>query len=79
MNKMIFGAIALAFAVPGLAQTAPAEPKANCCEKMNAEGKECCCKDMAQKNHAQDHEMKQDQKPKADSDASHDGHGDHAH
>jgi len=43
-------AIALAFALPAVAhaQAAPAPaPKADCCEKMKAEGKECdCCKDM---------------------------------
>jgi hypothetical protein len=75
MKKMIFGAIALAIAVPAAAQAAPAEPKADCCEKMKAEGKECCCKDMAQK----DHDMKQGHQPKADSGAAHDSHGEHAH
>jgi hypothetical protein len=75
MKKMIFGAIALAIAVPAAAQTAPAEaPKADCCEKMKAEGKECCCKDMAGKDHAE-HGKHQ---PKADGDAGHEGHGDHA-
>ena len=62
--KMIFGAIALFLAVPAVAQTAPAadahaghqmpaheEEKKGCCEKMKAEGKECCCKDMAGKGH----------------------------
>ena len=52
MKKMIFGAIALAIAVPAAAQTAPeAEHKMKCCEKMKAEGKECCCKEMAGKGH----------------------------
>ena len=53
MNK-ILTAIALAIALPAiaLAQTAPAAPKADCCEKMKAEGKECCCKDMGKKDHA---------------------------
>jgi hypothetical protein len=73
MKKMIFGAIALAIAVPAAAQTAPApEHKMECCEKMKAEGKECCCKDMAQKHDAKDHQ------PKADGEAN-DGHGEHAH
>jgi hypothetical protein len=50
--KILFGAIALIIAVPAAAQTAPAPaPKADCCEKMKAEGKECCCKDMDQSKH----------------------------
>ena len=53
MHKLICGAIALALAVPAAAQTAPAEPKADCCEKTKAEGKECCCKDMAGKGHGE--------------------------
>lgn len=53
MTKTMFGAIALAFAVPAFAQEAPAEPKKmECCEKMKAEGKQCCCcKEMAGKGH----------------------------
>ena len=76
MKKIIFGAIALAFAVPVAAQTAPAEHKMECCEKMKAEGKQCCCKDMAEMGH--DGHGKQDHQPKADSAPSHDGHGEHA-
>lgn len=72
--KMLIGAIALAMAVPAAAQTAPEEHKMECCEKMKAEGKECCCKGMAKK----DHDMKQDHQPKADG-ADHKGHGEHAH
>lgn len=76
MKKMMFGAIALAIAVPAMAQTPPApEHKMECCEKMKAEGKECCCKDMAKKGD----EKQQEQKPKADGGAAHDGHGEHAH
>jgi hypothetical protein len=59
MNK-ILTAIALSIALPAVAhaQAAPA-PKEDCCEKMKAEGKECCCcKDMAGKEHA-GHDMKQ--------------------
>jgi hypothetical protein len=59
MNK-ILTAIALSIALPAVAhaQTAPA-PKEDCCEKMKAEGKECCCcKDMAGKEHT-GHDMKQ--------------------
>lgn len=57
MTKMMLGAIALALAVPAYAQTAPApapEAKQGCCEKMKAEGKECCCKDkMDHKKHGE--------------------------
>ena len=49
-------AIALTIALPAVAQAAdpiPApEAKQDCCEKMKAEGKECCCKDMDHKDHA---------------------------
>ena len=76
--KKILAAVALAIALPGVAnaQAAPApEHKMECCEKMKAEGKECCCKDMAGK----DHDMKQDHQPKAEPERGHDGHGEHAH
>lgn len=52
--KKILTAVALSIALPALAhaQTAPVSaPKADCCEKMKAEGKECCCKDMMAKMH----------------------------
>jgi hypothetical protein len=71
MNK-ILTAIALAIALPAVAhaQTAPA-PEKDCCEKMKAEGKECCCKDMAKKDHGE-HDMKQhDHAPQGE------GHADH--
>ena len=54
--KMMMTALALAIAFPAVAhaQAAPApEAKQDCCEKMKAEGKECCCKDMAKKDHAE--------------------------
>jgi hypothetical protein len=56
MNK-ILTAIALSIALPAVAhaQAAPVpgpEAKQDCCEKMKAEGKECCCKDMAKMGHA---------------------------
>jgi hypothetical protein len=60
MNKMLT-AIALSIALPAVAhaQAAPAPAaEKDCCEKMKAEGKECCCKDMAGKEHA-GHAMKQ--------------------
>jgi hypothetical protein len=48
--KKLLTAIALTIALPAVAhaQAVPAPaPKADCCEKMKAEGKECaCCKEM---------------------------------
>ena len=65
MNK-ILTAIALTIALPAVAhaQAVPA-PKADCCEKMKAEGKECCCKDM-------DHHGERGMKDGADAHAGHD-------
>lgn len=57
--KKLLTAIALSIVVPAVAhaQAAPA-PKADCCEKMKAEGKECCCcKEMAKMDHGK-HGMK---------------------
>jgi hypothetical protein len=49
-------AIALTIALPAVAHAAEPGPvpeaKQDCCEKMKAEGKECCCKDMDHKGHA---------------------------
>ena len=53
--KSLLIATALAVALPAVAhaQTAPAPaPKMECCEKMKADGKDCCCKDMAKKDHS---------------------------
>ena len=54
MNK-ILTALALSIALPAVAHAqatpAPAAER-DCCEKMKAEGKKCCCKDMAGKEHA---------------------------
>jgi hypothetical protein len=58
MNK-ILTAVALAIALPAIAhaQAAPAPaPEKDCCEKMKAEGKDCC-KDKDMKDHA-GHDMK---------------------
>lgn len=56
MNKLMT-AIALSIALPATAYAAdPAaapEAKQDCCAKMKAEGKECCCKDMAKKDHSE--------------------------
>jgi hypothetical protein len=61
--KTVFGALALLIAVPAAAQTAPAAaPKADCCEKMKAEGKECCCKD---KDHSKMDHSKHDMNDKS--------------
>jgi hypothetical protein len=71
--KMILTAVALSIALPAVAhaQAVPA-PKEDCCEKMKAEGKECCCKDMAGKDHAK-HDMKHSDAPAPQGDA-HEGH-----
>ena len=58
--KMILTAVALSIALPSIAhaQAAPVPPnKEDCCDKMKAEGKKCCCDDMDKKDHA-DHDMK---------------------
>ena len=83
--KTIIGALALFLTMPAVAQTAPAaDPhaghqmpaqqgeKKDCCEKMKAEGKQCCCKDMAGKRH----DMKQHQ---ADGERGSGGQAGHAH
>ena len=60
MNR-ILTAIALSIALPAVANAQAAPTPAaekDCCEKMKAEGKECCCKDMADKDHA-GHDRKQ--------------------
>lgn len=64
-----FAALALTIALPAMAQaqTAPAPAaKMDCCEKMKAEGKECCCKDMGKMDHGK-HDMKAGS-------STHDGH-----
>lgn len=56
MNKLVT-AIALSIALPAVAHAAEPAPvpeaKQDCCEKMKAEGKKCCCKDMDHKDHAE--------------------------
>ena len=61
--KKLFGAIALAIAIPSIAQaqTAPA-PKMDCCEKKKE--KCACCKDMAGKGH-KGHDMSGSENPHA--------------
>ncbi|MCL6682411.1 hypothetical protein [Sphingomonas alba] len=53
--KKLLTAIALSIALPAVAhaQAAPAPEKQDCCEKMKAEGKECCCKEMDKMGHDQ--------------------------
>ena len=57
--KMILTAVALSIALPSIAHAqAPVPPtKEDCCAKMKAKGKKCCCDDMDKKDHA-DHDMK---------------------
>jgi hypothetical protein len=58
--KKLLTAIVLSIAIPavGHAQAAPTPaPKMACCERMKAESKECCCKDMAKMDHSK-HDMK---------------------
>ncbi len=54
MKSLLFATLmSVAFSAAAHAQTAPAPaPKMECCEKMKAEGKDCCCKDMAKKDHS---------------------------
>jgi len=68
MNKLLT-AIALSIALPAVAhaQAAP-QPKADCCEKMKAEGKDCS-KDMAKMDHSK-HDMKTGANPHAGHDMS---------
>ena len=57
--KKLCTAVALAIALPSIAhaQAAPTPPaKEDCCAKVKANGKKCCCDDM-DKGHA-DHDMK---------------------
>jgi len=52
----LMSAIALTIALPAAAHAADPAPhpeaKQDCCEKMKAEGKKCCCDDMDHKDHA---------------------------
>ncbi|MBK9003908.1 MAG: hypothetical protein IPM67_10665 [Sphingomonadales bacterium] len=48
LKTIVAGAMALAFVAPAVAAepTAPSAPekaKSECCAKMEAEGKKCCC------------------------------------
>jgi hypothetical protein len=70
--KKILTAIAVSVALPALAhaQAVPAPAsKMACCEKMKAEGKECCCKDMAKMDHG-NHDMKAGADPHAGHDVA---------
>jgi hypothetical protein len=87
MNKILTAiALTIALPAVAHAQTAPASaPKADCCEKMKEHsetshagrhdvsdaGKECCCKDMAKKDHGA--------KGGADAHAGHDKSGADSH
>jgi hypothetical protein len=54
--KMLVTAIALSLALPAVAHAEAAQvPKEkDCCEKMKAEGKKCCCDDMGHEKTAAD-------------------------
>lgn len=70
--KKLLTAIALTIALPAVAH-AQADPapasKMECCDKMKAEGKECCCKGMAKMDHKK-HDMKSGADPHAGHDMS---------
>ena len=59
--KTMLTAVALSIALPSIAHAATPTPpaKEDCCAKMKAEGKKCCCDDM-DKDHSDhaDHDMK---------------------
>ena len=59
--KKFIAALALTIALPSAAYAQKAPAEKGCCEKMKAEGKECCCKNMG-KGH-DDHQM-DDKAPK---------------
>lgn len=63
--RKIITALALAAIVPATAyaQAPTATPKEDCCAKMKAEGKKCCCDDMEKGDHA-GHDMKGMETPK---------------
>jgi hypothetical protein len=64
--KPLLTALALAVALPAGAHAfptptpAPAPTEKDCCAKMKAEGKKCCCEDMAKGDHA-DHKAQGEQ------------------
>ena len=74
--KKLLTAIALTIALPAVAhaQAAPAPaPKADCCDKMKAEGKNCdCCKDMdhSKMDHSKMDHMQHGAEAPADSNAA---------
>jgi hypothetical protein len=55
--KKLLAIVAFSIALPSVAHAADAPPpKEDCCAKMKAEGKKCCCDDMDKGDHA-DHDM----------------------
>ena len=62
--KTLIAAVAFAIAIPTAAYAQATTPADNpdCCEKMKADGKDCCCKDMdkSKDSHAthETHEIK---------------------
>jgi hypothetical protein len=81
--KMIFGAIALALAVPAVAQTAPAaDPHAQHKGMDHSQGKhDCkeCCEKMKGKDGKMECMDKGEAKPASTDAGSHQGHDGHAH
>ncbi len=66
--KKILSAIALAIAIPSMAQAQAAQaPKMGCCEKMKE--KSACCNDMAGKGH-EGHDMSGGKDPHAGHDTT---------
>lgn len=46
--------MALSLAIPSIAYAEDAPPpKQDCCAKMKAEGKKCCCEDKGKDEHAE--------------------------
>lgn len=46
--KKFIAAFALTIVLPAVAYAQEAPAEQDCCERMKAEGKECCCDDMAE-------------------------------
>ncbi|NTZ43347.1 hypothetical protein G7A66_09670 [Altererythrobacter sp. SALINAS58] len=53
---LIVAAIGVALPSVAHAQAAPTPPAMECCEKMKAEDKKCCCAEMSEKDHAEHQE-----------------------
>ncbi len=76
--KMIFGAIALALAVPAIAQTAPAKDAPAEHDKAKHDCKACCEKMKQQGGKMECMDKKGEAKPASSDTGSHQGHEAHA-